>query len=53
MNGKTLNFDDVEINKIILHGSKQSIILDSVNINRIVISVIFKHSDNRLKYFIG
>ena len=53
MSGKALNFDKVEINKNKFHGSKKSIVLDSMDINRIVTPDRFKHSDNSFKYFIG
>ena len=35
------------------HKSKQPLNLDLVNINQIVISDKFKHSDDGFKYFIG
>ena len=53
MSGKTLNYNKVEINKNKFHGSKQSIVLDSVKINRIVTSDKSKHSEKSFKYFIG
>ena len=51
MSGKTLNFVEVEI-KNKSHGSKQLIVLDSVYVNRIVMSDKFKRNDKRLKGFI-
>ena len=48
MSGKTLNYNKVEINKNKFHGSKQSIVLDSVKINRIVTSDKSKHSEKAL-----
>ena len=53
MSGMTLNFDNVEVNKKEFHACKQSIGIHSVDINRIVISDRFKHSDKSVKYFIG
>ena len=53
MSGKTLNYNKVEINKNKFHGSKQSIVLDSVKINRIVTSDKSKHSEKGFKYFTG
>ena len=52
MSGKTLNFVEVEI-KNKSHGSKQRIVLDSVYVNRIVMSDKFKRNDKSFKYFIG
>ena len=53
MSGKTLKFDDFEVNKKEFHASKKPIGIHSVDINRKVISDKFKHSDNSVKYFIG
>ena len=50
---KTLKFDDIVVNKKEFHKSKQPINLDLVNAEQIVISDIFKHSDDGFKYFIG
>ena len=53
MNENTLKFDNIRVNNKELHKSKQSINLDSVNVDQIVVSDNFKHSDNGYKYFIG
>ena len=53
MNEKTLNFDNIRVNKKEFHKYKQPINLDLVNIDQIVISDKFKHSDGGFKYFIG
>ena len=53
MNGKTLKFDNVEINKKEFHVSKQPFALNFVNVNQILISGKFKQSDMGFKYFIG
>ena len=53
MGGKTLKFDDIEVNKKKIHASKQAIGLKSKDTSKIVISDKFKHSDNGFKYFIG
>ena len=53
MNEKTLKFDNIRANNKEFHRSKQPIGLMSVNVNQIVISDIFKHSDKGFKYFIG
>ena len=50
MNEKTLNFDNIRVNKKEFHKYKQPINLD---IDQIVISDKFKHSDGGFKYFIG
>ena len=41
------------VNKKEFHKSKQSIDLDLVNVDQIVVSDKFKHSDDGFKYFIG
>ena len=53
MSKKTLRFDDGVINKKEFHASKQTIALNLLDTNKIVISDRFKHSDNGSKYFIG
>ena len=47
------NVDNIEVNKNEFHTSKQAIDLNLININKIVISEKFKHSDKGFKYFIG
>ena len=53
MSEKTLKFDNIRVNKIEFYKSKQSIDLDLVNIDQIIVSDKFKHSDDGIKYFIG
>ena len=53
MNEETLKFENIRINKKEFHKSKQPEYLASVNVDEIVISSRFKHSDERFKYFIG
>ena len=53
MSEKTLKFDNIRVNKKEFHKSKQPIDLDLVNVDQIVISDKFKHSDDGFKYFIG
>ena len=53
VNEKTLKFDNIRLNKKEFHKSKQPIHLVLVNVDQIVISDKFKHSDNGFKYFIG
>ena len=53
MSEKTLKFNNIRVNKKEFHKSKQPIDLMSVNVDQIVISDKFKHSDESFKYFIG
>ena len=53
MSEKTLKFDNIRVNKKEFHRSKQPINLDLVNVDQIVISDKFKHSDDGFKYFIS
>ena len=53
MNEKTLKFDNIRLNIKEFHKSKQPIHLVLVNVDQIVISDKFKHSDNGFIYFIG
>ena len=46
MSEKTLKFDNVRVNKKEFHKSKQSIDLDLVNVDQIVVSDKFKHDDD-------
>ena len=48
----TLKFDNIRVNKKEFYESKQPINLDLVNIDQIVTSDKFKHSDGGFKYFI-
>ena len=53
MSEKTLKLNNIRLNKKKFHKSEQWIDLKSVNINQIVVSDKFKHSDEGFKYFIG
>ena len=53
MSEKTLTFDNIRVNKKEFHKSKQPTDLDLVNVDQIVVSHKFKHSDDGFKYFIG
>ena len=53
MNGETLKFDSVRVNKKEFHKSKQLIGLNLINVDHIVASDKFKHSDDGFKYFVG
>ena len=50
---KTLKFDNIRTNNKKSHKSKQPIDLNLVNVDQIVVSDKFKHSDDGFKYFIG
>ena len=52
-NEKTLKFSNIRVNKKYFHKSKQSIDLDSIKLDQIVVSDKFKDSDDGFKYFIG
>ena len=52
MSEKTLKFDNIRVNKKEFHKSKQSIDLESVNVDQIVTSDKFSHNDDGFKYFI-
>ena len=53
MSEKTLKFVNIRVKKKEFNKSKQPIDLMSVNLDQIVISDKFKHSDEGFKYFIG
>ena len=53
MNEKKLKFDNIRVNKKGFHKSKQPINSELVNVDQIVVSDKFKHSDDGFKYFIG
>ena len=54
MSKETLKFDNIRVNKTELHKSKQPIDLDLVvNVDQIVVSDKFRHSDDGFKHFIG
>ena len=50
---KTLKFDNVVVNEKEFHASKKPIALYFVDIDKIVISDKFKHTDKGFKCFIG
>ena len=52
-NEKTLQFNNVRVNKKEFHKSKQPIKLDLVNVDQIVVSDKFKHRDDGFNYFTG
>ena len=52
MSEKTLKFNNIRFKKREFQKSKQPINLMSVNVDQIVVSDKFKHSDEGFKYFI-
>ena len=50
---KTLEFNDIEVNKKDFHDAKKAIPLNLVNVNNIIISNKVKNSNDTYKYFIG
>ena len=53
MSPKTIKFGDKEINRKEFYSSKQAISLDSVDLDKIVVSSKWKISDTTYKYFCG
>ena len=53
MSEKTLKFDNIRVNKKEFRKSKQPINLDLINVDQIVVSDKFKHSDGGFTYVIG
>ena len=53
MSETTLKFDNIRLNKKEFRQSKKPIDLMSVNVDWIIVSDKFKHSDEGYRYFIG
>ena len=53
MSEKTLQFNNIILNKKEFHKSKEPIDLFSVNVDQIVVSYKFKYNNQSFKYFIG
>ena len=53
MSEKTLKFNNIKISKKESHKSKQSIDLDSIITDKIVVSDKFRHNEEGFKCFIG
>ena len=53
MSEKKLKFNNIRVNKKEFHKFKQSIDLDLVTIDQIVVPDKFRHSDDSFKYFTG
>ena len=51
MSEKTLKFNNIRLNKKEPHKSKEPIDLMSVNVDQIIVSDKFKHSDEGFKVF--
>ena len=50
MNEKTLEFDNISVNKKKFHKSKQPIDLDLKKVDQIAVSDKFRHNDDSFKY---
>ena len=53
MSENTLKFDSIKVNEKEFHKSKQSVDLDLINVDQIVVSDKFRHRDDVFKYFTG
>ena len=53
MGEKKLKFNNIRVNKKEFHKSKKGIDLDLINVDQILLSDKFKHSDEGFKCFIG
>ena len=53
MSSQKLKFGDKEVNKKEFYSSKEAILLDSVDLSKIVVSKKWKLDDTRYKYFCG
>ena len=53
MSENTLKLDNIRVNKKEFHKSKQTINLDLINVDQIVVPDKFKDSDGGFKYYIG
>ena len=53
MSENTLRFDNIRVNKKQFHKSKQTINLDLVNVDQIVTSDKYKHSDDGFEHLLG
>ena len=51
MTSKEIKFGDKEVNKKEFYSSKQAILLDSVDLSKIVVSNKYKINDTTYKYF--
>ena len=51
MSEKTLKLDNIRVSKKEFHKSKQTINLDLIKVDQIVVSDKFRHNDDGFKYF--
>ena len=53
MNGQTLKFNDAVVNRKEFHATKQTMVLNLVDADKILVSDKFKHINNGSKCFIA
>ena len=53
MSSQKIKFGDKEVDKTEFCSSKQAILLDSIDLSKIVVSSRWKISDTKFKYFCG
>ena len=53
MSLRKIKFGDKEVNKKEFYSSKQAISLDSVDLDKIVVSKKWKHNDQRINIYVG
>ena len=53
MSSQKIKFGDEEVDKKELYSSKQAILLDSIDLSKIVVSSKWKINDTTYKYFCG
>ena len=53
MSSQKIKFGDKEVDKKIFYSSKEAILLDSVDLSKIVVSSKWKLNDTTYKYFCG
>ena len=53
MSKKTLKFNNISLNKIEFHKSKEPIDLMSIMVDQVVVSDKFIHNNEGFKYFVG
>ena len=53
MSAQTIKFGDTEVDKRKFYSSKEAILLDSVDLSKIVVSSRWKLNDTTYKYFCG
>ena len=53
MSSQKIEFEDKEVDKKEFYSSKQAVLLDSIDLNKIIVSSKWKISDTKYKYFSG